>query len=230
MSNKTVFDDIIKAATATSATADEIKQNIPKETTAWYNTIVQNDLIDTRKTVDDFIDYLDAFERDDTTKNDDKEYATIISNVLKQLNSGGYFYNFERLFDLFPTTDAVQMRKPKNPDYIEKNTGYKTYMYALPKDFNKGEYNTKIKIKDPQRGEDYGISYRVLHEDKKMQNFSSILGVEYMLDVLNKTGSNVNYLNDYFFKDDKPDPVYINNEVVYDKIRNYHLKPTKIKT
>lgn len=215
------LDEIIKDKTTD---AKELK----KKTTDLYNKIVQDDAVDdTRAKVNDLIDYLDGVITE--KQNDKEEYAKIVLNVLKQLNSGSYFYNFERLFDLFPTTDAVKTNKKEKPDFIENKGVYKTYMYALPKDFTKAE-DYKSVISDPekpQEGQDYGISYKVFHEDKKMHNFSSILGVEYMLDVLNKTGSNVNYLNDYFFKDDKPDPVYINAEVEYDKIRNYYLKPIK---
>ena len=230
---KKKIDDIITTAkTAAKTAADEvklIKQELPKATTDWYNKIVQNDVVDTRTKVNELIDYLDKNIYSIEDK-DEKNQNIIVLNVLKQLNSGSYFYNFERLFDLFPTTDAVKTNKKEKPDFIENKGVYKTYMYALPKDFKKEDYDTEIKKKDPQKGQDYGISYRVFHEDKKMHNFSSILGVEYMLDVLNKTGSNVNYLNDYFFKDNKPDPVYINAEVEYDKIRNYYLKPTKKET
>ena len=213
------LDEIIKDKTTD---AKELK----KKTTDLYNKIVQDDAVDdTRAKVNDLIDYLDGVITE--KQNDKEEYAKIVLNVLKQLNSGSYFYNFERLFDLFPTTDAVKTNKKEKPDFIEDKGVYKTYMYALPKDFDKpNDYKTNISdVSHPQKGQDYGISYKVFHEDKKMQNFSSILGVEFMLDVLSKTGSEMNFLKDYYFDKGNPDPVHVNAEVEYDKTRNYYLKP-----
>lgn len=227
---KEIIKDAIgeaEAGTTDAEKKDILEKALQKKTTSYYNDIAQDDKKDTRLTVNDIIDMLDK----DIYSIDDKDKQNqniIVLNVLKQLNSGSYFYDFGRLFDLFPTTDAVKTNKKEKPDFIENKGVYKTYMYALPKDFDKpDDYKTNISdVSDPQKGQDYGISYKVFHEDKKMQNFSSILGVEFMLDVLSKTGSEMNFLKDYYFdKGNNPDPVHVNAEVEYDKTRNYYLKP-----
>jgi len=151
---------------------------------------------------------------------------SIVTDTLKKQVSNNYFdYEIDNIFDIFfpkaPSADDLKLNKA--PDQIiETNGKIKTFMYSYPVD---QETLDKKGDKSKQENNPFGIQMSVFRKDPKNMDLSEILGIEMWLAILNMSGANTNYIQEYYFgKDNKPNPMHVNEINIKERKKNPFLK------
>ena len=150
-----------------------------------------------------------------------KKREIVIDTLKKQVSHNYFDYEIDNIFDNFfpkaPSADDLNLNKA--PDQIiETNGKIKTFMYSYPVD---QETLDKKGDKSKQENNPFGIQMSVFRRDPKNIELSEILGIEMWLAILNMSGANTNYFQEYYFdKDNKPDPMYVNEINVKERKKN----------
>ena len=169
------------------------------------------------------IDYLNSDElnkrissESKTKKESDHKHNNkqILLEKLKQSISRSYLdYDIDYFIELFfPKSQlpesSVEPELPAVPSSIETKEVVNTYMFAHPVDNTTLHGKTK---ESSQENNPFGFDITVSRKDPKNVALSEMLGVEQMLFILNQSGSNAKYWEEYYYGEDKtPNPVYTN--------------------
>ena len=177
------------------------------------------------------IQFLKSFEYAEKTHPEkltiQKKNRKYLLNKFKQSVSENYVdYDIYNFFDMFfPKVDFTgKTTLPTNIDNTLVDTSEKliTYMYAEPVD------NDTLKdMKDPrhlQANNPYGFDYTVSRKNQKNIALSEMIGIDMWLMILNQSGSNTNYLEDYYGdeKTKKPAPVHTSTYTTKRTSNNYN--------
>ena len=148
-----------------------------------------------------------------------KKREIVIDTLKKQVSHNYVDYEIDNIFDIFfpkaPKGDDPNIKPPNK--IIETNGKLKTFMYSYPVD---PETLAKKGDKSKQENNPFGFQMSVFRRDPENIQFSDILGVEMWLSILNMSGSNTNYIQDYYFKDNKPNPMYVNEINIKERKKN----------
>jgi hypothetical protein len=162
-----------------------------------------------------------AAKTDEEKEQMNKKREIVIDTLKKQVSNNYFDYEIDNIFDIFfpkaPSADDLNLNKA--PDkIIETNGKIKTFMYSYPVD---QETLDKKGDKSKQENNPFGIQMSVFRKDPKNVDLSEILGIEMWLAILNMSGANTNYIQEYYFgKDNKPDPMYVNEINVKERKKN----------
>lgn len=170
---------------------------------------------------DDVTNQINLAGKSDEEKEQMNKKRDIVIDTLKKQVSHNYFdYDIDNIFDsFFPkafSADDLNLNK-QSDKIIETNGKIKTFMYSYPVD---QETLDKKGDKSKQENNPFGIQMSVFRRDPKNIELSEILGIEMWLAILNMSGANTNYIQDYYYKDNKPDPMYVNEINVKERKKN----------
>ena len=153
-----------------------------------------------------------------------------ILEKMKQSISHSYFdYDIEYFFDLFfPTT--VTSKEEYTPPPEKRNTTetkeeLNTYMFAYPVEDAVLKKNGK---ESKQENNPFGFDLTVRRNDPENIALSEIMGIEILLLLLNESGSNTKYWEQYYYgPDKKPNPVHTDLKTIRKVYPNKMITPVK---